>query len=309
MSIVRHLLIQSVNWMSGTTGDYIVKIPPLMGIRQVSLLSASIPNTLYNITATNNTIYWTRGGALSAIIPVGAYSVTNLCLVLVTTMDSADGVETYQVSYSPVTMKISIICTTTMVLTCTSTTNFMWYEIGFNTTVDTGSATLHTADNVLQLDFPTFVLISISKISSAEAATTANFRMNFCISMSHNSQYVEVFNKNSNFVNCQLYTLGMGINSMWVRLQHPNGTSAGLNGRDWSMLLNIQLLVKKTGQRLKYDRFSRMCIFSIHPTPIYKKAPDLPSAVYGALAHRVHVCGGAGHRSKKSNHTICIPQW
>jgi hypothetical protein len=244
MSIVRHLLIQSVDRISGTTDDFVVKIPPLMGVGQVSLLSASIPNTLYNITATNNTIYWTRGGALSATIPAGAYSVTDLCLALATAMDTADGVETYQVSYSPVTMKISIICTAATVLTCTNTTNSMWYEIGFDTAADTGSATSHTADNVLRLDFPPFVLISISEITSAEAATTANFRANFCVSMSHNSQYVEVFNENSNFVNRQLYTLGAGINSMRIRLQRPDGTSAGLNGGDWSMLLSIQPLAK-----------------------------------------------------------------
>jgi hypothetical protein len=72
---------------------------------------------------TNNTIYWTQGGALSATIPVGKYSVTDLFLVLVTAMDSTDRVETYQVSYSPTIMKISIICTAATVLTCTSTTN------------------------------------------------------------------------------------------------------------------------------------------------------------------------------------------
>jgi hypothetical protein len=159
-------------------------------------------------------------------------------------MDSAGRVETYQVSYSPTTMKISIICTAVTVLTCTSTSNSMWYEIGFDTTADTGSATSHTADNVLRLDFPPFVLISISEISGAEAATTANFHANFYISMSHNSQYVKVFNENSNFVNRKLYTLGTGINNMRVQLQRPDGTSVGLNGRDWSMLLNIQLLAK-----------------------------------------------------------------
>jgi hypothetical protein len=244
MSIVRHLLIQSVDRMLGTTDDYVVKIPPLMGVGQVSLLSASIPNTLYNIIATNNTIYWTWGGALSTTLPVGAYSVTDLCLALATAIDSANGVETYQVSYSPTTMKISIICTTATVLTCTSTTNSMWYEIGFDTTADSSSATLHIADNILRLDFPPFVLISISDISSTEAATTANFRMNFCVSMFYNSQYVEVFNENSNFVNCQLYTLGTGINNIRVRLQCPDRTSASLNGGDWSMLLNIQPLAK-----------------------------------------------------------------
>jgi hypothetical protein len=170
--------------------------------------------------------------------------VTDLCLALATTMDTADGVETYQVSYSPVTMKISIICTAATVLTCTTATNSMWYELGFDTAADTGLATSHTADNVLRLDFLPFVLISISEITSAEAATTANFRVNFCVSMSHNSQYVEVFNENSNFVNHQLYTLGVGIFRMRIRLQRPDGTSAGLNGGDWSMLLNIQPLAK-----------------------------------------------------------------
>jgi hypothetical protein len=50
MSIVRHLLIQSVDQMSGTADDFVVKILSLIGIRQVSLLSVSIPNTLYNNT-------------------------------------------------------------------------------------------------------------------------------------------------------------------------------------------------------------------------------------------------------------------
>jgi hypothetical protein len=239
------LLIQSVDRISGTTDDFTVKIPPLMSVGQVSLLSASIPNTMYNITALNNTICWTRGGALSATLSAGAYSVTDLCLALATAMDAADGVETYTVSYAPSTMKISIICDgAAFSLTCTNTTASLWYELGFDTDADTGSATSHTADNVLRLDFPPYVLISINEISSAEAATTANFRANFCVSMSHNSQYVEVFNENSNFVNQQLYTLGAGLNSFRVRLQRPDGTSADLNGGDWSMLLLMQPIAK-----------------------------------------------------------------
>jgi hypothetical protein len=201
MSIVRHLLIQSVDRISGTTNDFTMKIPPLMSVGQVSLLSASIPNTMYNITSLNNTIYWTWEGALSATLLAGAYSVTDLCLALATAMDAADSIETYTVSYAPSTMKISIICTAAFLLTCTSTTTSIWYELGFDTDVDTGLATSHTADNMLHLDFPPYILISINEISSAKAATTANFRANFCVSMSHNSQYVEVFNENSNFVN------------------------------------------------------------------------------------------------------------
>jgi hypothetical protein len=71
MSIVRHLLIQSVDRISGTTNNFTVKIPLLMSVGQVSLLSASIPNTIYNSTAFNNTIYWTQRGALLATLSAG----------------------------------------------------------------------------------------------------------------------------------------------------------------------------------------------------------------------------------------------
>jgi hypothetical protein len=87
-------------------------------------------------------------------------------------MDSTNRVETYQVSYFPTTMKINIICTAVM-LTCISTTTSMWYEISFDTTANTSLVTSHTANNILQLDFPPFVLISISEITSAKVATTA----------------------------------------------------------------------------------------------------------------------------------------
>jgi hypothetical protein len=66
-----------------------------------------------------------QGGALTATLPAGAYSVTDLCLALATAMDTADGVQTYQVSYLPTTIKISIICTVAIVLNCTVATNAM----------------------------------------------------------------------------------------------------------------------------------------------------------------------------------------
>jgi hypothetical protein len=91
--------------------------------------------------------------------------------------------------------------------------------LGFDTTADTGSATSHTADNVLPLDFPSYLLILATELSGADAATTANFHANFCILISHNSQYMKVFNEGSNFVNQQPYTIGKGINTLKVRIQ------------------------------------------------------------------------------------------
>lgn len=106
------------------------------------------------------------GGVHSVSIPAGAYSVTSLCAVLAALMDAEDGTETYQLSYSMTTMKITITCTAAFSLTCTATTSAMWYVIGFNTSANTSSAASHTADNVLRLDFPPYLMVSINEITS-----------------------------------------------------------------------------------------------------------------------------------------------
>jgi hypothetical protein len=65
MSIVSHLLIQSSDRMSGMADNFVIKIPPLMGVGQVSLLSASIPNTLYTISLLQTTQFTGPGAVLS----------------------------------------------------------------------------------------------------------------------------------------------------------------------------------------------------------------------------------------------------
>ena len=163
---VHKLLIQSKDRISGTASDFIIQVPSMTKVREVNLVSASIPNTIYNITAANNTIYWNAGsGPLSATISPGAYSVTLLTVALTTAMTAANPNE-YSVSYNYTTMKISIDCDVNISLTCTNTTNAIWDVIGF-AAVDRASAASHTADDVVRLDFPSYLMVGILELASA----------------------------------------------------------------------------------------------------------------------------------------------
>ena len=239
MSLVRHLLIQSRNRVAGVPDDFIVQIPPITELKGANLLSASIPNTIYNVTSANNTLYWTRGGARTASLSPGAYDYDTLADALKTAMDTADGTETYTISFSDITMKVTISCTAAFSLICTNTTSAMWYIIGFTTLADTPLATSQTANGVLRLDFPAYLLISVKELCITPTATTANTRASYAVSMSGNSQYVEVFNVNNNYENPSGYTSLSNLSSLSITLRQPDGSRADLNGGDWSMLLGL----------------------------------------------------------------------
>lgn len=58
MLIVKNLLIRSTDRVFSIPNNYVIQVPLLTDMNQVQLLSASIPNTLYNTTVLNNKIYW-----------------------------------------------------------------------------------------------------------------------------------------------------------------------------------------------------------------------------------------------------------
>ena len=235
---VQKLLIQSKDRLSGTASDFVIQVPAMNRVREVNLVSASVPNTIYNITAANNTIYWDAGsGPLSATIAPGAYSITALTAALVTAMIAADPNE-YSVSYNYTTMKISIECDVAIFLTCLNTNNAIWDVIGF-LYIDRTSAVSHTADDVVRLDFPSYLMVGISELASARAVSTSNYRGDFIIPMTVNSQYLELYNHKSNYDNDSDYSAGVTLSRLSIRLRNPDGEAIDLNGAEWSMLLHI----------------------------------------------------------------------
>lgn len=244
MNSVKYLLVESSKRNSGSAQNFTTQIPAVQHATRVSLISASIPNTLYNITGDNGTIYWTQAGARTATLSPGAYSVSALVVALASAMETVDATQTYNVSYSATTMKITITCSAPIGLTCSNSSVAIWDTLGFSTGADRAPATSHEGDDVLRLDFPSYLLISIAEFSPAGVVSTDNFRGNFAVAMDINSQYIQIYGHKNSFDNLSEYTSRNGINSLTVRLLKPDGTLADLNGANWSFLLQFDYCQK-----------------------------------------------------------------
>jgi len=240
MSSTNHLLINSFDRNSGTSHDFGIQIPQIENLKSVRLLSASIPNSLYNVTNKNNKLDFFRGSNLQITVPPGAYSAEEFTNAIKFLMDNLDGVGIYTSSVNEITFKVMIECSLNFVLRTTQTTNSIFYILGYDSSADTASAMTHTANYAVSMHFPQYLLINIGQIGSSHSITSSNVRSNFVVSMTNNSSFVEIFNTNSNYENDTSYSHNSRLNYFNITLKKQNGESADLNGSDWSMLLALE---------------------------------------------------------------------
>ena len=66
-----------------------------------------LPNVIYNVTSSNNTLDFTDGAAVTATLPVGSYNINTLLAELKIQMNAV-GSQAYTITYSTITMKITI---------------------------------------------------------------------------------------------------------------------------------------------------------------------------------------------------------
>src|SRR4051794_41009296 len=103
-----HLVIQSADRQTGTASEFRVQIPTFSTSGAVALLSASIPNTLYNVYTTNDYISWSRASTDYYVqVPHGGYGVTDLLPVIEASMNGIDAGGSYTATYSTITMKLT----------------------------------------------------------------------------------------------------------------------------------------------------------------------------------------------------------
>jgi len=225
----------------GSPSDFRVKIPTFGGVGRLALLSASVANTLYNIYEVNEMIYWSRAATpYSASIPHGAYGVTALVAMLTALMNAVDSAGTYNVAYSPVTMKLTFSSTdATFSLDVANRAAAAWDILGFQSAAPLAAALSQTADSVIRLDFPSHLYLDIG-LSGQDAVNTRWVRASYIVPMTGISQYVEVYNRAATFDQLQSYTLQSGVSSLRVRLMRPDGTLAELNGGEYTFVLGLE---------------------------------------------------------------------
>jgi len=232
--MIETLLIQSKDRILGDHNSFTVKlINPIQNVTAIRLLEAHIPNTIYNITSSNDEIIFNEGGGdLTVTLDPGAYDVYTLISEIESEMNTV-GSNTYTVQYSTVTCKIRI----------TSSSNFtilggtMLHILGFEP--DPIGTLIKVGTNCIRLHTPKHYLIKITELTQSTCrSTSSNISANFILSSKSNSQEIDVHYANSNYNIVMNDSIGV-IANLNVSIYDEDGTLLQLNGSDWTMLLQI----------------------------------------------------------------------
>src|SRR5690242_17811244 len=102
MSHTKYLLLDSRDRLatSPSTSDCTFQLQPaLNSCIQVDLVSFSLPNSQYNVNASNNIIYFNDGSNKQASLPIGNTDLSTLLTNIKTAMQSVSGL-IYTVTYT-----------------------------------------------------------------------------------------------------------------------------------------------------------------------------------------------------------------
>lgn len=150
------------NQTSNETGSFSINLVRNYGyVKKLKLEYINIPVLGYNVTSSNNTIYFSAPGGsptYTVTIPSGAYNAYSLCTAIALAMNTAVGSSIFTVTYSPTTFLITIASSTpNYILTFgTNTTNSLAGTAGFinqNVTISGASVTATNTPLLAPLDF------------------------------------------------------------------------------------------------------------------------------------------------------------
>jgi hypothetical protein len=225
----------------------------------------TIPNTIYNVNSTNNTIYWNEGAAtITSTLPVGNYSLTSLPIAIKTVLDADTALaRTYTV----------VVGSTTNKLTFTPSAGTMGFNFGTNTTdsaakvlgfndVNVTAAASIIAPNVVFLGFPLSLGINIQESGDAGYVTAGGSYVTIPESSYVPGAGTTVSNQAwaqrtqtgtfivpllasfgvYNFIDTdsfqQFMTIQHGSRKLFVSVINPTtGNAVDLNGGEWEMYL------------------------------------------------------------------------
>lgn len=230
------LVFNSANKIAGTTSNYTVKFNDRLHIvRSIKLLSVQLPNTIYNIDSTNNTLVINDGiGDYIIQIGAGAYTTATLEAALVAGLTAAYA-NAWAVEFDTTTFLTTITGTAAFTLVLSeSTINSV---LGFGST-DTASATSHTSTSAWNLGVPTPIFICIDEVGR-NVMYTDNYCYTFVVQITENSQEFVNYRVHTDMTQkhqLELYNL----QNYTVSLRKQNNVLVDLNGLDWNFVVEVE---------------------------------------------------------------------
>jgi len=231
------------NYLTTSSTDFRVNLQNPINQRIVGygLKSAVIPKTNYNIPAIRNTFTFFDGITDHVVtVPAGNYTMTDL-INTIQALVNALGPNTFAISYSSITGKVTWSSATSFALnpTLDASQGSILYKLGFNPGV-TYSGNIIAAPNVADISGIKSAFIKIKQLSQYIRNTT-NSMLNFKVDLSCGFGSIVFYadeNKYHQYFNiAQDHLTNQGFFD--VTLVDAYGVPLNLNGRDWSFVLQF----------------------------------------------------------------------
>jgi hypothetical protein len=195
-------------------------------------------------TGVNDVIKFTNtnsAGTRTGTVPPGSYTISTLATALGTAMTTGDGVDTFTVTSSTTTNKVSITTvagTGTLVILFTAST--INQTIGFSTTANSSAATTVTGVNIFNLNLPYNLLVNIPEFGYFAIQTSfSNDHTTFLIPVIEPEGSVIWYTTATQIKQEIKFPNVRNFPSLNVRLSFANGEQANLNGAEWVMYFRI----------------------------------------------------------------------
>lgn len=216
--------------------------------RYIRLAYVGMYNTFYNVNSTNNFINFRVGVTVyTTSVAPGIYNANTLASALQTAM-TAQIANTWAIAYNSTTKLYTISGTSAFQLLFSTGSNAnvsLWKVLGFAssnglTGIDTTSATSTTSTQVVQINEPLFVYITLNNISSDQTFTSDGDSFSFVIPVDTQGGELIEINANESFDQYIKVPDNLCfINSLQITLSGRNAQALSLNGSEWIMILEF----------------------------------------------------------------------
>ena len=229
MKTVKHLFLDTQDKNSGTTNYTptwrLDTGKSFSGHYSIGLKSCIIPNLVYPINSTNNTLVFAEGGGSNIVSTLtsqnytGSQLATELQLVL-----NTDGSLVYTVVYDAQTGKLTISVSSSTVQFKTSNASFTSaYVLGFSTSADTADAASITSDYAIRLDGSMYIDIEMN--CSTRSLSSKNTSSPF-VRIPLTSSFGSIVSYENNDIADNLMTIdATQMNNLQLRLRDDSGVN------------------------------------------------------------------------------------
>ena len=227
------LLLNSKDRSSGTATDCVFHLNEndLHESHSVMLKDIIIPNTMYNIRSTNNTLDYDIGGVAKSVnIPVGSYSIAEL----VTALNTAQADLVF--SNNTFAKKLDVSSASNSFIKVSSTIKKV-----IGVTVQNTPATSYTLDSFYNLN-PTNYIHVISNLAEPDSLVSSNnkkYAVIASIPVLYGFGFVLNQTEDRDTQDNSKHNSHINLSTINMRLVNDDFETIDLNGSDWSISLSI----------------------------------------------------------------------